>query len=425
MAHNGFYSVSAAAIMAICLSSPVYPQDASSAAGSSGGARAGAQAPSNNAGPPAYQLKLQYTGEVWDNASGGIKTGTNSQQNIDASLKVDTQKAFGWQGGRFFIEGFYNNGIPLNDTYVGAAQDPSVLDTGQRNLVRLYQAYFDQRIGNTDVLFGIFDLESQFGITRPMDTFFNGAFAWTTTLDGSGQQGLNGPSTYPNTSLGLRIRQRIDDQWSIQAAVLNGMADNVASPQSTDVLVNRNNGALLIGEVDYTPIPHTKIFTGYWAYTGRFDTQNDFNPDGSVRQVFGSSGGYVGAATRLYTIEGARGLDGFVNIGFADSRVNEVTHAVNFGLNFTGPFNGRPRDRLAFGVGIAGSGDPYQQAQIALGNDVAQFETAFEVTYRAEINEWLTVQPNIQYIIHPGFDPTVRDDLLFGLHVEVRHLFNF
>src|SRR5262249_51521195 len=145
------------------------------------------------AGDTAYQIKLQYTGEVWNN-SGGLRNGTNSQQNIDASFRVDTEKAFGWQGGRFFIEGFYNNGIPLNDTYVGAVQDPSVLDTGLRNMVRLYQAYYDQRLGNTDIRFGIFDLESQFGITRPMDTFFNGAFAWTSTLDSSG---LNGPSTYP------------------------------------------------------------------------------------------------------------------------------------------------------------------------------------------------------------------------------------
>ena len=56
----------------------------------------------------------------------------------------------------------------------------------------MYQAYYKQDIGNTNLLFGIYDPETEFGITKPMDIFFNGAYAWTTTLDHSG---LNGPST--------------------------------------------------------------------------------------------------------------------------------------------------------------------------------------------------------------------------------------
>jgi hypothetical protein len=50
-------------------------------------------------GPPAdavdstsaIQLRLQYTGEAWDNI-GGIKTGTTYMQGGDASLSVDAAK---------------------------------------------------------------------------------------------------------------------------------------------------------------------------------------------------------------------------------------------------------------------------------------------------------------------------------------------
>jgi porin len=382
------------------------------------------KAPPAPAAPPPpspYQLRLQYTGEAWSN-TGGLHTGRDYMNNIDASLSVDTERAWGWTGGRFYIEAFYGWGNSLNEVYTGAVQDPSATDVGRGSQLRLYQAYYDQRWGNTDVRFGIMDIETEFGVTRPMDIFFNGAFAWTTTLDHSGEQ-LNGPSTYPSTSLGIRVRQKINDQWSIQGAVLNGMSDLPDSSRAIDVQISKENGALAIGEVDYTPFDRTKIFAGYWAYTGLFDTQNEFNDDGSVRQVWGSQGAYVGAATRLYTINGPRGLDGFVNFGVADDRVNVVDRSVNVGLTLTGLLDSRPADRVGFGVGVARAGQPFADAQLAEGNIVHHYETVFELTYRARVNDWLTVQPDFQYIVHPGFDPNLKDAMLFGLHFEIGHRF--
>jgi porin len=373
--------------------------------------------------PSPYQLRLQYTGEAWAN-SGGLQTGSTYLQNVSASLKVDTEKAFGWTGGRFVMEGFYNTGKSLNENFVGSVQDPSAVDVGEPNLLRLYQVYYDQKFGNTDVRVGVMDLETEFGISRPMDPFFNGAFAWSSTLDASGQGGLNGPSTYPNTSFGVRVRQKIDDQWSVQVAVVNGMADRAGSPQSNAVDFNSRFGALAIAEIDFVPIARTKLMVGYWNYTGLMDTQNEFNEDGSVRQARGSQGAYIGASTRLYTIKDARGLDGFVNFGISDSTMNQVDRSMNVGLTLTGLFDARPRDKLGFGIGVVRAGDPFQQAQLAEGNVVYNYETSFELTYRAVLSDWLTVQPNIQYIVHPGFDRALKNDFLVGLHFEMGRLFN-
>ena len=378
--------------------------------------------------PPAdtsspYQLRLQYTGEAWGN-NGGLQTGGTYLQNVFAGLKVDTDRAFGWTGGRFVAEGFYNTGNSLNENFVGSVQDPSAVDVGDRNLFRLYQVYYDQKLGNTDIRFGVMDIETEFGVTRPMDAFFNGAFAWTSTLDASGQGGLNGPSTYPNTSLGVRIRQKINDEWSVQAAVVNGMSDSLDKPHSNTIDISSKNGALLIGEVDYVPIARTKLMVGYWQYTGLQDTQNEFTDSGAVRQVRGSQGAYIGGSARLYTIKDARGLDAFVNFGVADGRVNEVDTSMNFGLTWTGLFDLRPADKFGFGVGVARAGSGLQQAQLAAGNTIAPYETAFELTYRAKLTDWLTVQPNIQYIVRPGFDKALKNDFAFGLHFEMGHLFN-
>ena len=53
------------------------------------------------------------------------------------------------------------------------------------------------------------------------------------------------------------------------------------------------------------------------------------------------------------------------------------------------------------------------------GNGVDNAETNYELTYRAPINKWLTVQPDLQYIVDPGTNPAVRDDMIIGVRFEV------
>jgi porin len=374
--------------------------------------------------PSPFQLRLQYTSEAWQN-NGGLQSGNDYMENFSATLSVDTEKAFGWTGGRFVASGFYADGPSLGANFVGAVQDPSAIDVFAPNMARLYQLYYDQAFGKfTDVRVGVMDLETEFGTTKPMAIFFNGAFSWNSALDASGAGGLNGPSTYPNTSLGIRVRQIINDQLYVKVAVVNGMADEFTNPLSNSVTLSSANGAFAIGEVDYTPIANTKFMAGYWEYTGLMDTQNQFNADGTLRQARGSDGGYIGAATRLWTIQGARALDGFVNFGMSDPKFNDVDRSVNAGLTFTGLFASRPDDKFGFATGYAHAGAPLQAAQLAQGTPITSYEQTFEVTYRAQLSDWMTVQPNIQYTIHPGYSGTLKNDFLFGLHLEIGHLFN-
>jgi porin len=374
-----------------------------------------------NNGPSPITLRLQYTGEEGFNTIGGMHDGATYMNQILGQLHVDTDKAFGWTGGSFVLEAFYANADSLDSQYVGAAQDPSLIDTSGAAEFRLYQAYYKQDIGNTNVLVGIYDLETEFGITRPMDVFFNGAYAWTTTLD---QSGVNGPSTYPSTSLAIRIREKFSDQWSVQAAVLDGVPDSAKYQAINAVNINATAGALLIEEVDYTPTRATKIMAGYWDYTGKFTELNQTGTMGLQRQVFGSAGGYIGGATRLYSQTARRGLDGFVNIGFGNASTQQIDRSLNIGFTYTGLLDARPFDRLGFAVGIARAGNAYKEMQIASGSGVETYETNFELTYRAPINRWLTIQPDVQYWINPNMDPALKNDLLFLLHFEISHVFD-
>ena len=143
------------------------------------------------------QFKLTYTGEAWDNR-GGAQTVTNYMQSLDGSLSIDADK-LGWRGARFYMEAVGIAGHSLISES-GALSGPSAIDgLAAVNTFRLYQAYYEQRIFRTDVLLGIYDLQTQFASTRPMDLFFNRSFAWSTPLTFSGLQGgLNLP-LYPNS----------------------------------------------------------------------------------------------------------------------------------------------------------------------------------------------------------------------------------
>lgn len=375
-----------------------------------------------------YQLRLTYTGEAWDNAEGGYARGSTYLSNVDAQLNVDAGRAFGWTGGRAVFEGFYQSYNSPNQKYVRSpVQDPSIIDTQNVEMFRLYQAYYDQDFGKTDVLVGMYDPAQDFVTLRPAGLFFNGGEALPAAIQSTGGQISSGASNgypyYPVDAIGARVRQTLDDQWSVEGGVFDGTGDNPNHPGVNEVLINKSVGALLIGEVDYTPKPRTKLMAGAVYYTGKFDVLNETNPDGSVRRVYGTGGGYVGGNTRLYTQEGRRGLDGFMEIAFSDPSVNQITRSYSAGLTYTGWLDARPEDKFGIVTNIATNSDPYRKAQSTAGTPAYLNETNFEMTYRAPINSWLSVQPDIQYWIHPAYDPTVKNDLLFGFHFEIGHAF--
>ena len=327
--------------------------------------------------PSAVTVRLQYTGEAAANPIGGLRDGGSYTNNIDAQMRVDANRAFGWEGGKFLVEGFYTNGTSVNRDYVGAIQDPSPIDTEQGALWRLYQAYYEQNLGHTDILFGLYDIETEFGVTRPMDMFMNGAYAWNAALDVSGR---NGPSTYPNTALGLRIRQHIGKEWTIRVAVLDGVPDSVKHPNSNAITINNTNGAFFIGEVDYQPTRTTKLLLGGWNYTGKFDSFTQSTSDGTPRQLYGSRGMYVGGATRLFDQGHGRGIDGFANLGFAGSRTNEVAASLNFGFTYTGPLAARPHDKLGLAFGVVKASGALKQGDLAAGITPTSYEKNLELS---------------------------------------------
>jgi len=368
-----------------------------------------------------FDLNITYTGEAWQN-HGGTKTGFDYMYGVDASLTVNLQKLVGLQDAKIYVEGYYVGGKSL-ESFTGAEQAPSALDAfSSQNVAKLYQLYYEQQFAGTNILIGKFDVQQQFGTTHPMDLFANKAQAMTMTYFTAGLINLNFPSVYPDTSVGVRIKQQINDQWSVKVAVLNGEADSPDATNSSAVVFAPKYGVLGLGEVDYTPSKYTKLMAGVWTDTGQL---TEWRYHAAPLTTWGEVGEYVGGATRIYTIEGSRGVDAFFNVGLAPSATNLADRSGDVGITVTGLFAARPNDKLGVAFALDHNSTDFKNFEnLVAGKHLADYESVVEGTYRAKITDWLNVQPQVDYIGNPALASPAKSAFAFGLHFELHRDFN-
>lgn len=354
-----------------------------------------------NQGP--LLLQATYTGEVMSNASGGLKRGSRYLDNLDLVAEADLEALAGWKGASVHVYGLYNNGKSFSGL-AGDAQTASNIETGVRAF-RLYEAWIEQAFAGGSLKVGLYDLNSEFDSLDASGLFIGSPHGIGTDF---AQTGENGPSIFPSTSLAARLSIEPAAGWVVRAAVLDGVPGDPDHPKRTAVKLGNDDGALLVAEVE-APLPHGRLLFGGWRYTARFD-------DHAGNSGRGNDGFYVRGETALFEEAGdpAQGLAAFARLGIADGRFNTFRRFASAGLNYTGPFRGRDEDQLGLAVAAAFTSDAYKRAVPA--NDA---EVAFELTYRAPVASWLSLQPSAHYIINPGADPSVRSALAFGLRAEI------
>jgi porin len=100
-------------------------------------------------------------------------------------------------------------------------------------------------------------------------------------------------------------------------------------------------------------------------------------------------------------------LNLFVRAGAVPSDRNLVSAYVDGGAGFKGLLPGRADDTLTFGaayIKISPDGVALDRDTNALTPPypLRNQEVVFEVSYAAQIAPWWTIQPDFQYIVHPG-----------------------
>lgn len=364
-----------------------------------------------------------YTADLFADAVGGRERGVVHTGNVQLTMRIESEPLIGWSGAQLFMHTLTTfGGQPSR--LVGDAQGVDNVSTAPATLT-LYEAWLSQLLmrNRVSVLLGFYDLNSEFDVSFPGTAFVHSAHGMGSAL---GLSGVSGPSIYPVTSLGARVKVLLAPNAYVQAVALNGKPGNVGGASGVR-LPHARDGALFVSEVgafyglmdpqDNTPGARRRYIRrqaqpryrikgalGAWAYTAKFPDVASYGQSQRPAVYSGDYGVYALVDGLLIQAnEGTRkGLWGFARIGATRPQVDRYPYFVGAGLVYRGPIVTRDNDELGFAVALAKASARYREAQIAAGQRMANYEVAYEVTYLAPLTNWLTLQLDLQYIVDPN-----------------------
>ncbi|MDV6332904.1 carbohydrate porin [Asticcacaulis sp. 201] len=335
------------------------------------------------------------TTEVDSVLSGGLDVGSRSLSNLD--LTAHWQGDNGWEAFGYILGDF---GGPFSGAHAGDIQTTSNIDSVEG--WRLFEAYGKKTFRKDSyVMAGLINLNGIFDVQTVGGLFLNASHG--IGVDYS-QIGL---SIFPTSSLGIVGQWRFDDRNSFRAGIFDAVPGNPNDDKAfAYIRLSRREGSHIVGEYQYD------FDGGYLKLAAWHNSAAAERLDGSGWSD-SNSGAYAQLAVTL-TGDDTRGLKGWLRTGIANAQVMTIDQYAGGGLVYTAPFKGRDTDQVGFAVAAAHFGKPYQTA---IG-DVLKGEITYELTYRWDIRDGLSIQPDLQYISHPYGRSDINDATVFNLRLK-------
>jgi porin len=405
---------------------------------------------------------LSETSEIFGNVSGGYRQGFEYDGLTQMVMQLDTQRAFGLHGGTFNVSALQIHGHNVSADNLGTLQTASGIESDRAT--RLWEMWYQQKFldeDRADIRIGQQSLDQEFMGSQNAGYFINTMFGWPMVPSADLPGG--GPA-YPLSALGVRTRWRPTDSLTLLAGVFNG---SPASPGGGDAQQTNasgtqfplNGGVLAIAELQYvypalgsmvygdeSAPPPRVMKLGFWYDSENFADESVAS--NGVSLAAPSSSGIPQNHRGDWSVYGVMDqmlwqssddLDRTVNMfiramGTPQSDRNLVEFSLNAGLTMHEPILHRDDDTFGVGMGYARVGDGAAQLDAATGYYSHSFypvrsgETYIEATYQYAVAPWWQVQPDFQYVFHPGggiLNPlgvpgtTVRDEAVFGVRTNI------
>jgi porin len=391
--------------------------------------------------------------EILANTSGGVRTGTIYDGRFEITATVSLENTIGWTGATLHANAYWTHGRGLSATALGNNL-MTVSNIEARPSIRLFDLWIEQLLfgGKLSIRAGQIAADDEFFISDGASNFSNSTFGWPAIVAADLPSG--GP-VYDLATPGIRASYAPSDNFSFTAALFNGDPANrgPGDPQrrNGNGLAFRLNGdVLLIGEAAYKSsldigtgdLPSTYKIGG-WFHGGDF-TDERLDETGLSLASPESSG--VAAIRRrdygAYFIVDQiiwhepdsqdDGIAGFLRGSWAPQDRNLVTLYADTGFTFKGLIPDRSSDIVGIAFAIAKISDDVRALDLDTRNfsgiavPLHDFEATLELTYHVQVNAWWNVQPDIQYVIHPGGNVAlpngttpVPNATIFGLRSSV------
>ena len=358
---------------------------------------------------------LTYVTDLLGNPVGGRRRGVAYAGQFNADVSVDLEKLAGLKGLTFGVSANWASGTDLSTDDIGNFFIVAQAFAGDR--VRLYTLLLDQSLfdGRLDVKVGRFAPGDDF-LSWPQYTFLvnialNPAIYAT-------QVNVPGFTAAPIGTWGARVRAKPVDSFSATAGIYySDPSRDLVNTAGTDFgFGGAGAGLLAIAEFAYlrnqtegaTGLPGSYRFGGYYD-SNLFPTFVD--PRVKRR---GNWGLYVLVDQVVYR-EGPPGSGQGLALGGSfvvapDQNINTMPYFAAAGAVYRGLLPRRDKDALAFAAyyGAFSRDLPGQSS-----------ETVLELTYTLALTPWLTVQPDIQYVINPGGRSSVKNALVIGAQISI------
>jgi porin len=399
------------------------------------------------------QLAFTYYGEALANPSGGVRQGLIYESRLGTIIDADLDKLLGWSGATFHTSIHEINGQGLSAGYVQNLMTVSGIEAPATT--RLFNLWLEQAFSDkTSLRVGQFSAAQEFFVSQNANLFINSTFGWPVI---TAQNLPSGGPAYPEATPGVRLKFTPSDQLTLMAAIFNG---DPAGPGSGNPVARDPYGLafrlrdppLLIAEVNFAynqasiagnlhqegagqqiakaqssnngsqsfGLPGS-FRLGAWYHAGefadqRFDLQGlslfDPRSTGQPKEHRGDFGVYAVIDQMLWRVPGSsdQGLSAFVRASVSPSDRNPVDLYADAGLTYKGLILGRPDDLAGIGVAfgrISPQAAAADQAKVIFSSDpmpIRDYEAMVELTYQARITKDWSVQPDFQYILHPGGD---------------------
>jgi porin len=339
---------------------------------------------------------------TWDYnwpAKGGIQTRSFPlhQYLYDLQLGLETEKLLCWPGGRFLINFQYHQTQAPSLKYVGDWQGFDNMEAP--NITHIGELWFQQKLFDDKLVFyfGKIDAYTIFNYSSYAQYLLNNSFTQIPTL-------IAFP-TYPNQAVGGILEYYPLKWFSLRTSIFDAslaLGVQTGALGARRFFVNLGQHANLLNELEWTwgalEDRYAGTFKlGFWGLTA---TLPNFD-GGSVR---GTTGSYFCFNQSLWKEdyfskkrdrEHLRELGLFLQWGTCGKEVFPVKSYFGYGATFHN-ITSSLEDTFSLGAATVlftnAKGASYPK----------HFEMAIDATYQFYVLNYFMVQPDFQYIIHPG-----------------------
>jgi porin len=401
------------------------------------------------------KFAITYIGEVLGNPTGGAKQGAVYEHRVNFAVDADLEKLLNLKQVSFHANAFQIEGCGL--TRGALLNFLGVSGIEAQPTTRLYEIWLEKKWGDQIALrAGQLAADTEFINSKYTDVFTNASLGWPAGVS------LNLPSGGPSpplAALGARLRADVTDNLTLIGAVFDGNAagPGPGDPQLRDrygVNFRVNDPPLALYEAQFQwnskkgdPGLAGKFKLGGWRHFGsfsdeRFDTTelSLANPTstGIPAMLARDYGVYAVFEQKLLRVEKDedRGVGIFVRTSYSPPDRNLIDIYADAGIELIGLTDRRPHDKFGAAAAYAHVSSRAQ----ALDRDFQSIygpawpsrssETLLTAVYQYEVRSGLTLQPNVQYIRHPGGGATdpltpgrgkrLRDATVLGLRAVLK-----